>query len=115
MKRPLVTLVLVTALPSLAAAQSVRSYTCSQGNLTRRVEVAQLGAAEVPCEVRYFKEGQTAPQVLWNAQSEAGYCETQARDFVAKLQGLGWVCSDVGSAPANARPQDDTGSVSPGR
>jgi hypothetical protein len=115
MKRPLVTLVLVSALPSPAAAQSVRTYTCTQGDLTRRVEVARLGAADVPCEVRYFKEGETDPQVLWNAQAEAGYCEAQARDFVAKLQGFGWVCSDAGSAPAGSQLRDDADSVSPGR
>jgi len=65
----------------------------------RRVELAYTTSAEVPCEVRYTKEDGST-QVLWRAASEKGYCETQARDFVAKLQSLGWTCARDGAARA---------------
>jgi hypothetical protein len=104
MKKPLAIVVLVACVPALAVAQSTRSYSCTNGNLTRRVEVAHVGAADVPCEVRYYKEGEE-PQVLWRAEVDSGYCEAQARDFIVKLQGLGWTCSDAGSTPvANSSP-----------
>jgi hypothetical protein len=113
MKRQLMIVALAVSIPTVVAAQSNRSYPCTNGNLTRRVEVAYSGATEVPCEVRYFKENETSPQVLWSATVQSGYCEAQARDFVAKLQGMGWVCSDSGtsraeSAAAAPRAGDDT-------
>jgi hypothetical protein len=112
MKRQLA-IALTLSLPALAAAQSSRSFPCTQGNLARRVEIAYSGSADVPCEVRYFKDGESTPQVLWSAAIQAGYCETQARDFVAKLQAMGWVCSDSGTSQAPAPAQapargDDT-------
>ena len=58
----------------------------------------------MPCEVLYFKDSE-APgerQVLWSATNEAGYCETQAQGFVAKLEGLGWECAGTPGSPAPA-------------
>ena len=72
--------------------------------LTRRVEIAREGGSSVPCEVLYFKDSE-APgerQVLWSATNEAGYCETQAQGFVAKLEGLGWECNGTPGSPAPA-------------
>jgi hypothetical protein len=65
-------------------------------------------------------EAPGAPQVLWRAANQSGYCEAQAQEFVAKLQGLGWTCSDAGTqqaAPA-APPRagdDDTAVLEAGR
>lgn len=98
-----------------ALAQDNHDYQCTMGPLSRRVEVAYTTAAAVPCEVRYYKEaaGQDAAQVLWSAQNKAGYCEQKAKDFVAKLQGLGWMCSDStstgGSAPSGTAGAAGTG------
>jgi hypothetical protein len=113
MKRQVMIVALAVSIPAVAGAQSNHSNTCTSGNLTRRVEIAYSGAADVPCEVRYFKEGDASPQVLWSATTESGYCESQARDFISKLQGMGWVCSDSGTASpqstvAAPRPSDDT-------
>jgi len=91
---------LAVVVPTLVAAQSNHSYSCTQGSLTRRVEVAYSGPADVPCEVRYVKDGESSAQVLWRAATQGGYCEAQARDFVAKLQSMAWVCSDSGTSPA---------------
>jgi hypothetical protein len=113
MKRQLFIVALAVSIPTVAAAQSNHSYPCTNGGVTRRVEVAYSGATDVPCEVRYVKEGSATPQVLWSASTQSGYCEAQAREFVAKLQGMGWVCSDSGTAqapaaPAEPRAGDDT-------
>jgi len=113
MKRQLTIVALAVSIPTIVVAQSNRTFPCTNGDLTRRIEVAYAGAADVPCEVRYFKDGEASPQVLWRATTQSGYCEAQALDFVAKLQGMGWVCSDSGSSqapPAAAAPRagDDT-------
>jgi hypothetical protein len=80
--------------------------------------VVYAGATDVPCEVRYQKEGEE-PQVLWRAGVESGYCEAQARDFILKLQGLGWTCTDAGSNPAASAPSprsgDDTAALGAAR
>jgi hypothetical protein len=122
MQQQLSVLVLAACLPAIAGAQSNRSYPCTNGNLTRRVEVAYTGAGEVPCEVRYHKDTEAPgmPEVLWSATNDAGYCEAQARDFVARLQALGWTCSDAGSsgapqARAPAVRADDTAVLGAGR
>jgi hypothetical protein len=103
MKRPLIVLSLACLVPGLVAAQTNRANACTHGSLMRRVEVAYTTSAEVPCEVRYTKEDGST-QVLWRAATEKGYCETQARDFVAKLQGMGWTCTDEGTAPQAVAP-----------
>ena len=36
--------------------------------------------------------------------TSSGYCETQARDFVAKLQGMGWVCPDSAARKLGRQP-----------
>ena len=103
---------------SAAFAQGNRNYECTMAGLTRRVEVAYTNGEAVPCEVRYYKEseGQSEPQVLWSAQNETGYCESKAQDFVAKLQGLGWTCTDTGTSGSAERPAgDDTDVLGAGR
>jgi hypothetical protein len=105
MHRPLLVLSLAAVLPLTALAQSSDTYQCTMGGLTRRVEVAHETGAPVPCEVRYYKDDETpgAPQVLWSASNEAGYCESQAESFVTRLEGMGWQC---GTAVSEAVPAD---------
>jgi len=109
-------------LPALAAngfvlAQDNGPWQCSNGDLLRRVEVHYQAGGAMPCEVRYFKDTE-APgehQVPWSAQSEAGYCEARAGEFVSKLEGWGWSCSSGGAAPADtpATEADDTDALAP--
>ena len=101
MKRPLIVVSLTCLVPALVAAQTNLTNACTHGSLMRRVEVAYTTSDEVPCEVRYTKEDGST-QVLWRAGTQKGYCETQARDFVTKLQGMGWMCTDEGTAPPAA-------------
>jgi hypothetical protein len=110
--------VLAAVVSTAAHGQSNRNYQCTMAGLSRRVEVAYTSAAAVPCEVRYYKgsEGQSEPQVLWSAQNETGYCERQAEEFVAKLQGMGWTCTDAGTSGDTGRPEgDDTAVLGAGR
>jgi hypothetical protein len=97
---------LAFAVPCIAFAQDAGKYQCTHGDLVRRVEIFTEPGMTVPCEVHYFKDteapGET--QVLWSAQSQAGYCESKASEFVSKLEGWGWNCS-AAAAPA---PTDDS-------
>jgi hypothetical protein len=114
------------AMPALALTDDGGKYQCTMGDLVRRVEIYTEPGVTVPCEVHYYKDTE-APgdsQVLWSAQSQAGYCKQKATEFVARLEGWGWDCgAGVAVEPApEAEPeqaaepdvQDDTDVLSPG-
>ena len=112
------------AAPAVALSQDAGKYQCTQGDLVRRVEIYAEPGVSVPCEVHYFKDTE-APgesEVLWSAQSQAGFCEQKAEEFVAKLRGWGWDCSasdavaepDEPEAPAEPEVEDDTDVLNPG-
>ena len=102
-------LFLLTAAPCAALAQDV-SYTCTFGDLQRRVQIFTEPGVSVPCEVHYYKDTE-APgerQVLWSAASQEGYCESKTTEFVAKLEGWGWNCGEgAEAAPAPESEGDD--------
>ena len=92
--------------------------TCTSGDLVRRVvvEVGDLSTA-LPCEVVYWKDSE-APgvrRVLWNARTDASYCDAKAAGLVDKLASAGWNCSGDGqaaaAAPAPAAPSTVTAST----
>lgn len=103
MKGKLLITLIALAAPALVLAQDTGKYQCTHGDLVRRVEIFTEPGVTVPCEVHYYKDteapGET--QVLWSAQSEAGYCQSQAQAFVAKLEGWGWSCG-AGAESAQA-------------
>lgn len=103
--------VLIVALmtSNIASAQEQTRFACTNGSLTRVIEIKYETGVTVPCEVHYSKpdEGQTEAEVLWRARNEAGYCEARTADFVERLQDLGWVCSGA------AAPADDTEALEP--
>ena len=85
-------------------------YTCSSGDLVRRVivEVGDL-ATGLPCEVVYWKDKE-APgvrRVLWTARSDAAFCDGKASGLVDKLATAGWSC-DAGGEPVQAAAQPAT-------
>ena len=104
-------------LPFVALAQEPSSYQCKIGDLTRRVEIVYETGVTVPCEVHYYRDSETPGdvQVLWRALNEAGYCEARTREFVAKLEGMGWDCgSSAAAAPMEeAVEADDTDDLAP--
>ena len=85
---------------------------CSNGNLQRSVEVVYSNPGHpVPCEVLYNTQNEGTYESLWKANNEAGYCEDRAREFIGKLEQMGWSCAAV-TAPAPAAPEELIGEES---
>ena len=92
---------------SIANAAEKSQYQCRSGDVVRRViiEVGDL-ATSLPCEVVYFKDTE-APgvrRVLWNARSDAAFCDAKAAGLVDKLATSGWQCDASGQAASAAQP-----------
>lgn len=99
-------LALPTALASIgAAAAQERAYQCERSGVQRSITVEyQDPEQRVPCEVVYRKPPE-APEVLWSARSEAGFCESKAQELVGTLEQAGWACTGSEERPpATARP-----------
>ena len=107
MKRNQLIVLLAAVLPGLSFAQDSRNYQCSYGDLQRRVEIVSEAGLDVPCEVHYYKDSEAPDerQVLWNAQNEAGYCESRTQEFIAKLEGWGWACGGASAPVPVAEPE----------
>jgi hypothetical protein len=79
--------------------------TCTDGDLSRQIEVVYSDPGQpVPCEVIYDKSGEGSIETLWRANTEAGYCESNAEGLVAKLIDSGWDCESRG---ATAEPMTE--------
>jgi hypothetical protein len=112
MKKIIPTLIILFSMSATGLAQNPQNYRCTMGDLTRRVEIVSEPGIVVPCEVHYFRDDE-APgeqQVLWRALNEAGYCESKAREFVARLGEAGWSCdgTDVPLLERADEPADDS-------
>ncbi len=94
--------------PGMALAQGV-TYSCSFGDLQRRVQILTEPGVSVPCEVHYYKDTEAPGErrVLWSADRQEGYCESKANEFVAKLEGWGWSCAEDSEAEP-ATPETDS-------
>jgi len=115
MKSKTMIFLLATAIPCAAFGQGTTSYQCTNGDLTRRVEILTDPGVTVPCEVHYHKDTE-APgerQVLWSATAEIGYCERKTEEFVAKLRGWGWECGQASATPAAEAEADDSADAAP--
>ncbi len=109
MKDKILIVLLATVLPGLAAAQDAEKYQCSYADMQRRVEIYHEPGVNVPCEVHYYKDSEMPGerQVLWSAQSESGYCERKASEFIVKLEGWGWDCGEGAAAAGSAADAPD--------
>jgi len=95
--------IILLTLILLASPTSHAQTQCTNNGLLRSVKVVYPEQGQVlPCEVRYEKPAENQSMTLWRAENQAGYCETQAENFVAKLQDLGWSCT----AATNSNPID---------
>lgn len=101
--------VLLATVGVTAAQAAEKSQTvCTSGDLVRRVviDVGELSTG-LPCEVVYWKDKE-APgvrRVLWNARSDAAFCDGKAAGLVDKLASAGWNCDSEGqSLDAAATP-----------
>ena len=70
---------------------------CTKGAELRAVEIAYLTEDAIPCEVKYTRNRVT--KSLWQAQHNAGFCETKATEFVNQLENSGWNCRSVLGEP----------------
>ena len=92
--------VLAVALTATAAQAAEKSQvSCTSGDLVRRVvvEVGDLNTS-LPCEVIYWKDKEAPGErrVLWNARSDAAFCDQKAAGLVNKLSTAGWQCDGGG-------------------
>ncbi|MGI9492222.1 MAG: hypothetical protein ACR2QF_07485, partial [Geminicoccaceae bacterium] len=100
MPRHLLSLPAIMALgfaTATANAAEKTEYTCRSGETVRRV-IVEVGdfSTGLPCEVVYWKDSE-APgvrRVLWNARSDARFCQDKAAGLVAKLDDSGWNCDE---------------------
>jgi hypothetical protein len=111
--RYLVSVLAVALTASAAQAAEKSQVSCTSGDLVRRVvvEVGDLSTS-LPCEVIYWKDKEAPGErrVLWNARSDAAFCDQKAAGLVNKLSTAGWQCDGAGQlnnanlAPAATAP-----------
>lgn len=109
MKKINLTILVAMMLPGFSLAQGQHNYRCTQGDLVRRVEIFYETGVRVPCEVHYYKDTE-APgerQVLWRALNQEGYCEEKTEEFITKLSGWGWNCTQAVTPEAEAMPESE--------
>ena len=88
---------------------------CSQGQLSRSIEVV-YGHPELalPCEVIYDKINEGTQSILWRAENAQGYCEEQADQLIRKHIDWGWACTAEGeNEPEAPSLEDIVGSQQP--
>lgn len=75
-------------------ADTISKTLCNKKQLTRYISHRAFESDGAPCDVLYEKptEGGYA-ESEWVAQNDALFCVERYRDFVSKLEGLGWSCS----------------------
>ena len=84
--------------PSTGRASEDFWYQCLDGSRERRVVVSYARPRRmVPCEVRYRTHW--GELLLWQAESQIGYCEAKADALRDRQQGAGWVCRRRRGAP----------------
>jgi len=90
--------------PGLIFAQANTSYLCTYDDMQRRIEILTEPGVTVPCQVQYYKDTELPGEVqtLWTATTDAAYCDSKAKEFVAKLEGWGWSCAAGGAASGPA-------------
>ncbi len=85
------------------------SYACLHEGSERIIRVTYDSPdSPVPCQVVYEKA--SGSQILWSAQNEAGYCESQAEAFAEKQRSWGWDCTkmEVPTAESSEQPAGTT-------
>ena len=113
MSRHLLSLPAILALgfaTATANAAEKTEYTCRSGETVRRV-IVEVGdfSTGLPCEVVYWKDSE-APgvrRVLWNARSDAQFCDVKAAGLVKKLDDSGWDCDQGVDKASSTQPASE--------
>jgi hypothetical protein len=88
-------------------------YQCAHGLAVRSVTVEyQQRGQQVPCGVVYHKPPQ-APNALWKAQAQLGFCESRAKELVQTLERSGWSCDEIQETAATEAGQVRTAEAEP--
>ncbi len=88
--------ILVVAFFAAPVSAYADSWSCSHNNLVREVHVERTTSAPAPCNVVYKKLSEGfEEQILWNAAFNGSYCDEKAKELIAKLESLGWVCLET--------------------
>lgn len=86
---------LLVAGVAVVPARADQTFSCQRDNTVRSVLVSSRPDAAEACEVRYQRVSEGgAPQLLWHAQSDPGFCTGQAAALVQRLQQAGWTCEE---------------------
>jgi hypothetical protein len=84
---------LFVALAAPAAADE-QTVACKRDGVVRNVMVVGGPDSAHACEVRYQRASEGgSPQLLWHAQSDPDFCDSQAAALVSRLEQAGWSCS----------------------
>ena len=95
--------ILLTGLLVFSVSLSSANTTCKKATSFREIDIIYSNPGyKVPCEVTYQKSESSEIKILWRAENQPGYCEQQAKDFIEKFEGLGWICE---SEPEALKPQ----------
>ena len=94
--------ILLTALLVIYAGLTSANTTCKKATSFREIDIVYSNPGhKLPCEVTYQKSESSEITILWRAKNQPGYCEEQAKDFIDKFEGLGWICE---SEPKALKP-----------
>lgn len=75
---------------------ATKTYSCTQGKSTRKVEHTTGEGGEFACKVVYTKETE-APndsKTLWSARADEKFCDEKVVGFLEKLKSGGWNCEE---------------------
>jgi hypothetical protein len=88
-------------------------YQCAHGLALRSVAVEyQQHGQQVPCKVVYHKPPH-APNGLWRAQVQVGFCESRAVELVQTLERNGWSCDEIQDVASTEAGQVRTAEADP--
>jgi hypothetical protein len=96
-----------TWLPAVAVlfVSSARSleYQCVHELIIRSIAVEyQEPGQQVPCKVLYHKPPRI-PSMVWQAQTQVGFCEQRAKELARSLERSGWSCDEIQAAAASEK------------
>ncbi len=81
--------VIALGLVGVAEAQEAKTVQCQKNADVRTVTVESTASG---CRVLYAK-GKSPGRELWHYKTHPEMCQTQAQQFVSKLEGMGLTCS----------------------
>lgn len=85
------------------SVSNLNEYACVNGKVMRFIYVEYKDKeGQPPCAVLYKKRPPEQPslEIPWHAETDASFCEMNARELVEKLRGSGWKCGLMLDVPS---------------